>query len=191
MVTILVDQKKIRCIRFEARRPWLNFEHDPAVLVCSIRRIWRRLNRLKGTSVSRTTRLSFTISFCLLTLPNHGTKKRKSDECFVHVVHLQFVWFHFQKFCSRSCRNPEEEKIMNIPIIFVELSFYTIVWREGNISRIPHENGFPVPSSEIYRFVIKTRTQAWFIISTRIRQTVLRNYSCRVAWNVASKVQEG
>lgn len=49
---------------------------------------------------------------------------------------------------------------MNIPIIFVELSFYTIVWREGNISRIPHENGFPVPSSEIYRFVIKTRTQA-------------------------------
>lgn len=37
----------------EARRPWLNFQHDPAALVCSIRRVSRRLDHLKGTSVPR------------------------------------------------------------------------------------------------------------------------------------------
>lgn len=74
--TISVHEKKIRRVA-AARRPWLNFEHDPAALVCPIQRISKRFKQPRFSNANNL------FSLLSLSYPNYYPNGKKEYSWFV------------------------------------------------------------------------------------------------------------
>lgn len=172
--TISVHEKKIRRVA-AARRPWLNFEHDPAALVCPIQRISKRFKQPRFSNANNL------FSLLSLSYPNYYPNGKKEYSWFVtrNRKYKPRVFFRekkkggtFEKIFERieSLRYVREQRNIFPKMDTSSIHIYIYIYIPRFIDSLSKLGPLSLPPFS-----------PWFIIPTRIRRwIVLRNYSSHV-----------
>lgn len=145
--TISVHEKKIRRVA-AARRPWLNFEHDPAALVCPIQRISKRFKQPRFSNANNL------FSLLSLSYPNYYPNGKKEYSWFVtrNRKYEPRVFFREKK-KGGDDRSKKYSKESNLYATFASREIFSRKWIHPVSIYI-----YIYIYSKIYRFVIETWT---------------------------------